>query len=195
MRLQKTISTLLVCTMIFSIFTVVISTLTVNTMDQQLPMDNIQALKTDENLFSTVTQPISLTTCAQLDEDSTDTIAPSQPIYNATSNNEMKNIKEFSPLEHTRMSEYESHLLTEKEVEELKKEIGVKDPNKNYNVIFNGLGTGLAPPTENEWNSMVGKIEVVDSALNADLPGYVNHSTSTYFPPVRSQASQGSCAA
>ncbi|WP_455392910.1 C1 family peptidase [[Eubacterium] cellulosolvens] len=104
-------------------------------------------------------------------------------------------LAEFSPLEDTRISEYTSHLLTAAEVTELKSKIGVWEPNKNYNILYNGLGTGLAPPTESEWNAVVGKVEMVDSALDADLPDYVNHSTSTYFPPVRSQGGQGSCAA
>jgi C1A family cysteine protease len=101
----------------------------------------------------------------------------------------------FSPLKHTRTSEYRSHLITAQEIQELKQRIGVRDPLKNYNVIFNGLGTGLAPPTDQEWSAMVGNIEVVDAALNTSLPSSLDHSQSLYFPPVRSQGGQGSCAA
>jgi C1A family cysteine protease len=105
---------------------------------------------------------------------------------------------EFSPLEHVRTREYESHLLTESEVDELKEKIGVREPKKNYNLISNGFGTGLAPPTSSEWDAMVGNIEVVDEISSTEslvIPSNVDHSTSSYFPPVRSQAAQGSCAA
>ena len=101
----------------------------------------------------------------------------------------------FTPLASTRAGNYRSHLMTKLEVIELKERVGVWDPTLNYNPIINGLGTGLAPPTEEEWDAMVGTVEVVESTMNLDLPGYVNHSTSTYFPIVRSQGSQGSCAA
>ena len=101
----------------------------------------------------------------------------------------------FSPIRHTRISEYRSHLITEQEVLDMKSKVGVRAPGKNYNLLFNGLGTGLAPPTEQEWSAMVGNIEVVDEPLSAALPASLDHSTSPYFPPVRSQASQGSCAA
>jgi len=104
-------------------------------------------------------------------------------------------IKDFSPLEDIRITEYESHMLTEAEAMELKSKVGIREPNKNYNLLFNGLGTGLAPPTAAEWDAMVGNVEVVESPVFSSFPSSLDHSTSIYFPPVRSQASQGSCAA
>jgi len=62
---------------------------------------------------------------------------------------------------------YQTHLLTREEVEIMKKTIGVRDMNKNYNTIIDGRGTGLAPPTEEEWEWMIGRIEVVD-----EVPGH-----------------------
>ena len=105
---------------------------------------------------------------------------------------------EFSPLEQVRVREYDSHQLTQSEVDELKKKIGVREPEKNYNNIVNGFGTGLAPPTSSEWDSMVGNVEVVDEISSTEslaIPSNMDHSTSSYFPPVRSQGLQGSCAA
>jgi hypothetical protein len=90
---------------------------------------------------------------------------------------------------------YDSHLITASEVFELKARIGIRDPNMNYNLLVNGIGTGLAPPTEDEWNEMIGNIEVVESVSNVALPTYVDHSQSPYFPIVRSQGSMASCAA
>ncbi|WP_455393266.1 OmpL47-type beta-barrel domain-containing protein, partial [[Eubacterium] cellulosolvens] len=90
---------------------------------------------------------------------------------------------------------YRSHMLTESEVLELKERIGVFDPTTNYNTIINGLGTGLAPPAEEDWEAMIGTIEVVDAVVNGNLPSFVDHSQSVYFPQVRSQGSQASCSA
>jgi C1A family cysteine protease len=89
-----------------------------------------------------------------------------------------------------------SHLLTQDEMDQLKKRVGIYEKNKNYNIKYNGLGTGLAPPSNDEWNEMVGSINVIDSDLPI-LPtsSLFDLSAETYFPIVRSQGSQGSCAA
>ena len=65
---------------------------------------------------------------------------------------------------------YRSHLLTQEEVEDMKNTIGVRDMNKNYNTIIDGHGTGLAPPTEEEWERMIGRIEVVDGLQEHSTP-------------------------
>ena len=90
---------------------------------------------------------------------------------------------------------YQYHLLTENEMMNLKERVGVRDPQQNYNKIINGHGTGLAPPTLSQWNSMVGTANVVDSVNYLDLPSSIDHSTSIYFPVVGNQGGQGSCAA
>ena len=89
-----------------------------------------------------------------------------------------------------------SHLLTLEEMNQLKKHVGVYNKNKNYNIKYNGLGTGLAPPSNEEWNIMVGTVNVVDNNIPS-LPSAssIDLSTDPYFPIVRSQGSQGSCAA
>ena len=91
---------------------------------------------------------------------------------------------------------YVTHFATETEVEKWKNIIGVYDPNYNYNILYNNLGTGLAPPTETEWNDMIGTAIIVDKIVNPP-PLLASHDLSTdpWFPEVRSQGSQGSCAA
>jgi len=89
-----------------------------------------------------------------------------------------------------------SHLLTREEMNQLKKHVGVYDKNKNYNVKYNELGTGLAPPSDEQWNVMVGTVNVVDNNLpNLPSATSIDLSIEPYFPIVRSQGSQGSCAA
>jgi len=94
-----------------------------------------------------------------------------------------------------RYGKYRYHLMTEHEVEELKERVGVRDSQQSYNKIINGHGTGLAPPTQSQWSSMIGTANVVDSVNYIDFPSSIDHSTSTYFPIVGSQGGQGSCAA
>ena len=75
-----------------------------------------------------------------------------------------------NPNEQPAKSNYRSHILTREEVENMKKEIGVRDMDKNYNRIIDGHGTGLAPPTEEEWEWMIGRIEVVDGLNGQSIP-------------------------
>ncbi|MDH3365693.1 MAG: C1 family peptidase, partial [Thermoplasmata archaeon] len=87
--------------------------------------------------------------------------------------------------------------MTSEDVEELRGAFGVQDPNRDYNVIVDGFGTGLAPPAEDQLLSMVGVANVLD-AIEADfeaLPGAVNLSALPTFPAVGNQSSQPSCAA
>lgn len=92
---------------------------------------------------------------------------------------------------------YRHHKMTPEDADEIRRSFGVQDPSKDYNVIVNGFGTGLAPPTEEQLLSMVGVVNVLD-AIEADfeaLPEAVNLSTLPTFPAVGNQLSQPSCAA
>ncbi|MFQ6106241.1 MAG: OmpL47-type beta-barrel domain-containing protein [Thermoplasmata archaeon] len=91
--------------------------------------------------------------------------------------------------------EYESHIMTASEIESLEALMGVRDPQRNYNALYDGLGTGLAPPSEAEWEAMPGTVTWVDDINDPMLEPAVDHSQEPYFPTVRSQQSQGSCAA
>ncbi|MCJ2564074.1 MAG: C1 family peptidase, partial [Candidatus Thermoplasmatota archaeon] len=102
--------------------------------------------------------------------------------------------KDLADIQTDSMFQYESHVITAEEVERLKAEFGVRDPQKNYNILFDGLGTGLAPPTEAEWQDMIGT-SWTDGVNEPMLEPMVDHSQEPYFPKVRSQQSQGSCSA
>jgi len=76
------------------------------------------------------------------------------------------------------------------------KSVGIRDPNKNYNIIYDGYGTGLSPPTENEWYSMVDRLKIVeDISSSISLKSSLDLSSDSCFPKVDSQGSQGSCSA
>ena len=89
-----------------------------------------------------------------------------------------------------------SHIATQEDINKMKEQFGVFDKNKNYNIIYEGHGTGLAPPTENEWDSMVGTVQIVkEIRTTRTLPSAVDLSADPCFPIVGNQRSQGSCGA
>ncbi len=89
------------------------------------------------------------------------------------------------------------HLMTEQEMLSMRERIGVRQEGVNYNEIVDGFGTGLAPPTEEEWQAMVGRVGIAEDTIPEDLalPSAYDLSSQSYFPAVRSQGSQGSCGA
>lgn len=89
------------------------------------------------------------------------------------------------------------HLATVADVQALRETWGVREPGKDYNVIVNGFGTGAAPPTEESYAKMVGKVLIQDSvpAGAMDIPSAYDLSKQPYFPAVGNQGGQGSCAA
>jgi hypothetical protein len=87
--------------------------------------------------------------------------------------------------------------LSSADLESLKDLIGVYDPSVDYNVMVDGHGTGLCPPIEQEWDSMLEEevtLSLGDSG-RLSLPSSFDLSTDPCFPEVRSQGGQGSCAA
>ena len=92
---------------------------------------------------------------------------------------------------------YSYHPLTAAEMVDLSGRFGVHDPSFDYNMMIDGRGTGLAPPSSEGWQSMVGSLNVLDS-VEADMesiPSSLDLSTEPTFPAVGNQASQPSCAA
>ena len=92
---------------------------------------------------------------------------------------------------------YNFHKMTIEDIDGIRAAFGVRDSSTDYNVLVNGFGTGLAPPTEEQLLAMVGSVNVLDS-IEADfeaLPGAVDLSVLPTFPAVGNQASQPSCAA
>ena len=90
-----------------------------------------------------------------------------------------------------------SHIMTSREVEGFNSSIGVRQDGTNYNILIDGHGTGLAPPSSEELVGMVGNTSVTDSVTLVGLSATSSYDISTqpYFPIVGDQGSQGSCAA
>ncbi|NYT11262.1 MAG: hypothetical protein GKC03_01765 [Methanomassiliicoccales archaeon] len=97
----------------------------------------------------------------------------------------------------TNTSPVSLHHLTQAEAEDLMEILGTQDSNEEYNLLIEGFGTGLTPPSKEEWDQMIGSTIVVEvgeySILSA--PSAYDLSTDPCFPQVRSQGGQGSCAA
>jgi len=90
-----------------------------------------------------------------------------------------------------------SHVMTSREVDGINSTIGVRQDGTNYNILIDGHGTGLAPPTSTELTGMVGNASVTDSVALTGLTASASYDISTqpYFPIVGDQGAQGSCAA
>jgi len=75
--------------------------------------------------------------------------------------------------------------------------LGVRDPNADYNVLVDGMGTGLAPPSAGEWELMLGEAVLDTGTSEYEVPASpsLDLSSEPYFPQVRNQGSEGSCAA
>ena len=93
---------------------------------------------------------------------------------------------------------YTAHVATSADVQALMGAMGVRQEGVDYNVLYGEFGTGLAPPTAEQYDAMVGEVKLYDSASlgqGLELPSTVDHSKEGIFPTVGNQASQGSCAA
>src|SRR5512133_1278459 len=47
---------------------------------------------------------------------------------------------------------YTFHSPTDDDISSLKETMGVKEDGRDYNLVVDGYGTGLAPPSEEEWD-------------------------------------------
>lgn len=88
-----------------------------------------------------------------------------------------------------------THALTAEEMEAFKQAWGVRMDGKNYNNVMDGMGTGLAPPSLEDYEEMVGTVQVLDAAIAPGAPISVDLSADPCFPKVGNQGSQGSCGA
>jgi len=88
------------------------------------------------------------------------------------------------------------HTLETVELKKLKREIGVWEEGRNYGQIINGHGTGLRPPTEDEWAEAVNKIYMVERVLLSETIQFqssIDHTAKPWFPPIGDQDGEGSC--
>jgi hypothetical protein len=72
---------------------------------------------------------------------------------------------------------------------------GVDKGTRNYNVKSGQFGTGVRPPTAEEWASMKKLRAFQPSTAMRTLPDSVDNSATQYFPPVGNQGNKGACVA
>lgn len=78
----------------------------------------------------------------------------------------------------------------------MKETLGIYEEGVDYNEIIEGHGTGLRPPSEEEWRAIESSWHEIEGFSPQDgLPYSVDHSGSVYFPPIGNQGSEGSCVA
>ncbi len=86
------------------------------------------------------------------------------------------------------------HKMTAAELQQYKDNVGTYQENQNYNRIVAGHGTGLSPPTADQWGEIADNAYVVEEInFQSPLPDTVDLSTSSWFPPIGDQGNQGSC--
>jgi hypothetical protein len=90
-----------------------------------------------------------------------------------------------------------ARVISDADIERLKRSVGVYDKTKNYNRIINGHGTGLKPPTEEQWVEIQKSSLLVDSVklvkAGASLPVSIDLSQLKHFPPIGNQGAEGCC--
>lgn len=87
------------------------------------------------------------------------------------------------------------HLLTAEELDGLREQWGTREAGRDYNIVLDGQGTGLAPPSEAGYEQMLGRLTVGAPEPRMMAPASVDLSADPWFPAVGNQGSQGSCAA
>jgi hypothetical protein len=86
--------------------------------------------------------------------------------------------------------------ITASDIEIRKKIVCVRDTNVNYNTKIGDIGFGALPPTEEEWDDMVGQYEITQIISSmSQLPPSIDHSTNQFFPKINGQGGQPSCSA
>ena len=94
---------------------------------------------------------------------------------------------------------YIAEYITEETVKDMKKEFQSIKNQKISNLIIDGHGTGYAPKSREEFDSLVGKIAIKESLSDelkeSTFGATADLSEDIYFPVVGNQGLQGSCAA
>jgi len=116
-----------------------------------------------------------------------------------TVNNSFVNVQIHNVLATQGSSYYLSSIrqgLSTEMLELLKADLGVLEEGRNYNEIIDGHGTGLRPPSEDDWDEIARTWHLMDGfSVQGSLPSTLDHSVSMYFPPVGDQGGEGSCVA
>jgi len=86
--------------------------------------------------------------------------------------------------------------LSKRLLEGMKETMGVYEEGRDYNEIINGYGTGLRPPSVEEWEEIANSwYEMEPFGQQEILPVSLDHSSSIHFPPIGNQGNEGSCVA
>jgi hypothetical protein len=95
-------------------------------------------------------------------------------------------------------SRFPTRSFSSREVADMKSRIGVRSTSRNYNQIILGHGTGLAPPSEEEWGQIALQGKTIDTSgmtlSRSESPSQRDLSLDAAFPPIGNQGSLGSCA-
>ncbi|OPY34620.1 MAG: Papain family cysteine protease [Methanomassiliicoccales archaeon PtaU1.Bin124] len=88
------------------------------------------------------------------------------------------------------------HRIQQSEVDSLQTLLGVRQDGVDYNLLYDGHGTGLSPLSSSEYSTLTEQAYVVSSVVS-DLTyaSSLDLSNSPYFPAVGDQLSLGACAA
>jgi C1A family cysteine protease len=92
---------------------------------------------------------------------------------------------------------YQMEYITKDYIEKTKSTIKEMEHFDCSNTNSNGIGTGLTTPTDKEIEALEGKLLIKDyKPTSSDIPPEATYdfSNQIYFPEVRSQGGQGSCA-
>ncbi|MFX1418820.1 MAG: CARDB domain-containing protein [Promethearchaeota archaeon] len=91
--------------------------------------------------------------------------------------------------------EYLAEYITEEKVQDLKKDLKFDDTGRNDKIIIDGHGTGYSFNSEEDLDSLIGKISILEliSDNNRGYKATADISTEIYFPVVGDQGMQGSC--
>ncbi len=86
-------------------------------------------------------------------------------------------------------------IMTEDEYNSFRNTAGFYEHGKNYNLKINGHGTGLRPPTEEQWKQIKEMPVVADKMefTMTETPIAVDNSETPWFPAIGNQGAEGSC--
>ena len=94
---------------------------------------------------------------------------------------------------------FQKRVMTQGEFNHFKAHTGIYEPGRNYNKLINGHGTGLRPPTIQVLNHLRTAPILLDGAQyiqrlgKRSAPTQHDNSETSWFPPIGSQGSEGSC--
>ena len=91
--------------------------------------------------------------------------------------------------------QYLAEYITEEKVEEMKKGVNFEGSREHSNIVINGHGTGYSTPSEEDLDSLIGGISLLEltSEYKQGYMATADLSTEIYFPAVGDQGTQGSC--